>query len=146
MSKLAARIEEFDIPPIPYLPLGKNVILFRMPAETTTAGGLIIPETEWQPKPEGVLLAAGLNALDILRDNLIELGDVVWFGRFAGWDKEVKRDPANKGKAVVQMKVEDILGSVDAVSRVYGGRATHHIDFDSDADDGNGQHVYKERQ
>lgn len=146
MSKLAERIEEFDIPPIPYLPQGKNVLLFRMPAESVTAGGLIIPETEWQPKPEGVILAAGLDALDVMRDHLIELGDVVWFGRFAGWEQEVKRDPANKGKAVIQMKIEDVLGSVDAVNRIYGRKATHSIEFDHEADDGNGQHFYQERQ
>ena len=111
-------MKEFGIPEVPYWPLSKTCLVFRLPSETRTAGGLFIAEEHAEPKPYGVLVAAGLAARDILEDNLIHIGDVVWFGRFAGWEKEIKRDPEGKGKQILQLKVEDILGSVDAVERV----------------------------
>lgn len=66
----------------------------------------------------GVLIAAGLVAHDVMESNLIEIGDVVWFGQYAGWQKEIQRDPAGTGKSIIQMKIEDVLGSVDALERV----------------------------
>ncbi len=116
-SLLASRMKTYDIPDPPYLPMGKNVLVFRLPSETKSAGGIIIAETAQEPKPMGVIIAAGLQAMEILRDHLIFEGDIVWFGRFAGWEREVQRDPAGKGKSILQMKVEDVLGSVDALER-----------------------------
>lgn len=117
MSKLETRRKQYGIPPIPYLPQGKNVQVFRIPDQSVSAGGIIIPDTHSEPQPVGVLVAAGLAALDIMADNLIEVGDVVWFGRFAGWEREVSRIAEGKGVKVLQMKIEDVLGSVDAVDR-----------------------------
>lgn len=117
---LTERRRKYDIPSLPYLPMGKNVLVFRLPEETKTAGGLYVPETAQQYKHEGILIGAGLAALDIMVHHLIEIGDVIWFGRFAGWDEEVARDAAGKGRRIVQMKLEDILGSVDALDRVNG--------------------------
>lgn len=117
MSKLTERRKLYDIPAAPYLPLGKNILVFRLPSETVTASGLLIVEDAQEPKPMGVIIAAGLGALDVLDSHLVEIGDIVWFGRFAGWEKEVQRDPGGKGKRILQMKVEDVLGSVDAIER-----------------------------
>jgi chaperonin GroES len=116
--KLDDRRKKHGIPPNPYLPMGKNVLVFRLPAEEVTAGGIIIADSAKEPKPYGVLVGAGLAALDVMGDHLIELGDIVWFGRFAGWEKEIERDPEGKGKVILQCKIEDILGSVDALDRI----------------------------
>lgn len=132
-SLLEQRRKLYGIPETPYLPMAKNVLVFRMPSETRTAGGLYIAETAQEPKPMGVLVAAGLAAHDVLSDHLVEIGDVVWFGRWAGWEKEVQRDPEGKGKQILQMKVEDVLGSVDALERV----ARYEIDLNEE-----GEHVY----
>jgi len=118
MSKLTERNKQYGIPSCPYLPAGKVVLIFRMPSETRSAGGLYIPDEHAEPKPTGVLVAAGLPARDVLSDALIEIGDIVWFGKYAGWEKEVERDPRNVGKMILQCKVEDILGSVDALERL----------------------------
>lgn len=118
MEHLQKRIRQYGIPKPPYLPASKNVMIFRLPSETKTAGGILIPGEAEEPKPMGVLIAAGLVAHDIMKSNLIEIGDVVWFGRFAGWEKEIARDPAGLGKSILQMKIEDVLGSVDALERV----------------------------
>ncbi len=120
MQYLAARIREYGIPKPPYLPMGNNVLVYRIPSETRTAGGLYVPDEHQEPKPMGVLIGAGLAARDVMESSLIELGDIVWFGRFAGWEKEVERDPANAGKSVLQMKIADVLGSIDALERVGG--------------------------
>lgn len=118
MSTLTDRISKFNIPPAPYLPQGKNVLVFRLPSETRTAGGLYVPEEHAEAKSNGILVGAGLEAMDVMLDALIELGDEVFFGRFAGWEKEFARDPEGKGRAILQMKIEDILGSRDALERV----------------------------
>lgn len=136
MSLATERAKMYGIPSAPYLPMGKNVLVFRLPSESRTAGGLYIAETAQDPKPMGVLLDAGLAARDILADHLVEIGDIVWFARFAGWEKEVQRDPEGKGKSILQMKVEDILGSVDALER----RDRSDIGFNED-----GEHIYVPR-
>ena len=139
-EKLAERRKQYDIPELPYLPAGKVVLVFRLPNETKTAGGLFIAETAQDPKTMGVLVGAGLEALDILRDHLIEIGDIVWFGKFEGWEHEVKRDAENKGKQINQFKVDGILGSVDALERVQGKNPTHELVYNKEL----GEHHYEE--
>lgn len=118
MEHLQKRIKQYGIPKPPYLPQGNNVLIFRLPSDSVTAGGLIIPDENKEPKPMGVIIGAGLQAMDVMKSSLIELGDVVWFGKYAGWAQEVSRDPQNVGKYVTQMKIADVLGSCDALDRV----------------------------
>ena len=118
MSKLEERMKQYGIPPIPGLPMGKTILVFRIPPQEKTAGGLFIPETEQGEQEVGVLLAAGLGALDILKAALIEIGDVVWFGRFAGTNRTVRREAGSKSEQITPMKVEDIQLSVDAFERL----------------------------
>lgn len=118
MTKLEKRRKEYDIPETPYLPMGKVCLVFRMPAEEKTAGGIYVPQEHAGPKSYGVLVAAGLQAREILRDALIEIGDVVHFGRFEGSEQEFKREAAASGRYLLQLKVEGILGSVDALDRI----------------------------
>lgn len=111
--------KELDIPQIGYLPMGKNVLIFRLQGEEKTRGGIIVPDVHKEVKSRGILLAAGLQARDILADGLIEIGDEVCFAYFAGRDrKNEERDAGTAGKSILECKVEDILGSVDALERV----------------------------
>lgn len=137
MSLLDKRRKELGIPEIPYLPIAKNVLIYRLPEEERTAGGLYVPESNREPHSKGVLLAAGLGALDILYAHLVEIGDVVWFGRFAGWEKEVERGATEKGAKILQAKVEDVLGSVDAIARA----REYRIVLDADE----GEHSYERK-
>ena len=138
MSKLAERRKLYGIPELPYLPANKVVLVFRIPDEEKTAGGLYVPETNREPKPMGVLVGAGLAALDIMKDHLIEVGDIVWFGKFAGWEHEVQRIAEGKGEQILQLKVDELLGSVDALERL---EATHSIAYN----DTLGEHYYEVR-
>ncbi len=115
---LEAKRKKYDIPEIPYLPIGKNVLIWRIEAEEKTAGGLYVPDTSKEVKSRGVLLAAGLAAMDIFADNLVEIGDEVCFAHFAGRDRETgERTSGTVSKRILECKAEDVLGSVDAIER-----------------------------
>lgn len=145
MDNLQKRRELYGIPDLPYQPFGENVIIFRLPNETMTAGGLYIPGTAEEPKPQGVLIGAGLAARDKMADGDIEIGDVVYFAKYAGWEKHIKDDPGNKGKDIIQMKVQDILGSEDSIARLSGPNKTREIKRDNDPEsESYGQHFYEE--
>ena len=114
----AALRKELDIPQIGYLPIGKNVLIFRLEGEEKTKGGIIVPDAHKEVKSRGILLAAGLAARDILADGLIDIGDEVCFAHFAGRDREVEKHEGKAPSKILECKVEDILGSVDAIERV----------------------------
>lgn len=120
MSRLDDRIKEHGIPKIPYYPSSKTVLVYRLPPEEKSAGGIIFAQTDQDTRYHGVLLAAGLGALDHMADHLIEIGDIVWFGRYAGSDAKTERQATERSSVICQMKVEDILGSEDAIERVKG--------------------------
>jgi chaperonin GroES len=92
-------------------PLQDRIIVERIEEETTTAGGIIIPDTVAKEKPqEGKIVAAGkgkkteegkLIPMDV------KVGDVVLFGKYAG--SEVKVD----GVEYLIMREDDILGVVE---------------------------------
>ena len=117
----AALRKELDLPRPAYIPIGKNVLIYRLEGEEQTVGGIVIPQTSQEVKSRGILLAAGLAARDVLADGLIEIGDEVCFAYFAGRDRKTEeRDAGSAGKAILECKVEDILGSVDALERIKG--------------------------
>ncbi len=107
-----------DIPPLAYLPIGKNVLIYRLEGEEKTIGGIVIPQTSQEVKSRGILLAAGLAARDILADGLIEIGDEVCFAHYAGRDREVEKREGRAPSRILECKVEDGLCSVDALDRV----------------------------
>jgi chaperonin GroES len=110
--------KHYDIPALPYLPMGKNVLIYRLDGEEKTKGGIVIPETAKEVRSRGILLAAGLAARDILADGLIEIGDEVCFAHYAGRDREVEKREGKAPSKILECKVEDVLGSVDALERV----------------------------
>jgi co-chaperonin GroES (HSP10) len=118
MSKLDERRKQYSIPESPCLPQGKKVVVFRLPLQEKTAGGLFIPEEHANPHQMGVLIAAGLKARDVMRDALIEIGDVVMLPRFTTNSPEASRNAAEKGKHVELLNIEDLVGSVDGLERV----------------------------
>jgi|SRR5688572_19135308 len=139
MSKLADRIKQYGIPDPPYLPMAKDILVFRMPAEEMTSGGIVMPSTSNAPKSYGVLVAAGLRAMDKMAEHLVEIGDIVWFGKFEGEEEEIEREKGASGKYLLQMKVEGLRGSVDALERVKNYTIVRNEDETSEA---YGQHFY----
>ncbi|MCU1543041.1 MAG: chaperonin [Microbacteriaceae bacterium] len=90
-------------------PLEDRIVIKQVEAETTTASGLVIPDTAKEKPQEGEVVAVGpgsrddsgkLNALDV------KAGDRVLFGKWSG--TEVKID----GQDLLIMKESDIMGIV----------------------------------
>lgn len=94
-------------------PLHDRVIISRLDSETTSAGGIVIPDTAAEKPQRGKVVAVGsgkvldngdIRALDV------KVGDIVLFGKYAG--TEVKVD----GHEVIVMREEDLLAVLDSKS------------------------------
>ena len=93
-----------------FRPLGDRVLVKRVEEETTTKGGIIIPDTAKEKPQEGEVLAVGPGGRDedgkyIAMD--VSVGDRILFGKWSG--TEVKID----GDDLIIMKESDILGVLD---------------------------------
>ena len=91
-------------------PLEDRVLVQPLEAETTTASGLVIPDTAKEKPQEGKVVATGPGRIDD-NGNRVPLdvaeGDVVIFSKYGG--TEVKID----GKELLIMKESDIMGVLD---------------------------------
>jgi chaperonin GroES len=91
-------------------PLGDRVVVQPIEQETTTASGLVLPETAKEKPQQGKVLAVGLGKKDDDGDRIaldVEEGDTVLFAKYAG--TEIKLD----GEKVLIMKESDILGVIE---------------------------------
>ncbi|PCI72159.1 MAG: co-chaperone GroES [Kangiella sp.] len=91
-------------------PLHDRVLVRRMEDETTSAGGIIIPDNAKEKPSRGEVIAAGngkqLDNGDV-RALEVKVGDKVLFGKYAG--NEVKVD----GEELLIMREDDIVGIID---------------------------------
>jgi chaperonin GroES len=96
-------------------PIGDRVIVLPLEKETTTASGIVIPDTASKEKPqEGVVLAlgkggAGKDSPD--PSQFLKVGDNVLFGKYAGDDVKLK-DADGKDVEVKILHLESVLGIV----------------------------------
>ena len=92
-------------------PLQDRIIVERIEEETTTKGGIIIPDTVSKEKPqEGKIIAVGkgkMNEDGKLIPMDVKVGDRVLFGKYSG--SEVKID----GDEYLIMREDDILGVLE---------------------------------
>lgn len=91
-------------------PLGDKVIVKRVEAEETTAGGIVLPDTAKEKPKRGVILAIGSGRLldDGTRSKMqVKKNDEVLFTSYAG--TEIKVD----GQEYMIMDESDILGIID---------------------------------
>jgi len=94
-------------------PLQDRVLIRPIERESTSPGGIIIPDTAKEKPMEGEVLAAGPGARDergTLHALDVRVGDRVLFGKWSG--SEVKLD----GQDLMILKESDILGVVDQVA------------------------------
>ena len=87
-------------------PLGEKVLIKRMEAETTTKGGIVLPDTAREKPQKGEVLAVGDGKLldDGSRGGFtVNVGDKVLFASYAG--TEIKID----GEELMLMDESDIL-------------------------------------
>ncbi len=63
-------------------PLADRVLVKPLEAETTTASGLIIPDSAKEKQQEGTVIAVGNGTKD--EPMTVKVGDTVLFGKYAG--------------------------------------------------------------
>ncbi len=96
-----------------FRPLHDRVVIKRIDAESTTTGGIIIPDTAKEKPQTGEVTAVGPGARDEagnLIPVVLKVGDKVLFGKWSG--TEVKLD----GVELLIMKESDILGVLEGSS------------------------------
>ena len=81
-------------------PLLDRVVIEPMPAETTTASGLIIPDTAKEKQQKGIVAAVGNGKKDYTMT--VKVGDTVLYGKYSG--TELKYE----GTDYLIMKEEEI--------------------------------------
>ncbi len=94
-------------------PLEDRVVVQANEAETTTASGLVIPDTAKEKPQEGEIVAVGPGARDesgkvVALD--VKAGDRVLFSKWSG--TEVRID----GQDLLIMKESDIMGIVEGAA------------------------------
>ncbi|MAF91418.1 MAG: co-chaperone GroES [Bdellovibrionota bacterium] len=88
-------------------PLHDRILVKRLEEETTTSGGIIIPDSAKEKPFRGEIVAAGNGR--ILEDGTVmplevKTGDNILFGKYAG--TELKLD----GSDYIMMREDDVLG------------------------------------
>ena len=91
-------------------PLHDRVIVKRLEEETTSPGGIVIPDTAAEKPSRGEIIAAGNGKLQDngeLRPLDVKVGDKVLFGKYSG--TEVKVD----GQELLVMREDDIMAVIE---------------------------------
>jgi chaperonin GroES len=94
-----------------FQPLGDRVVVEREEAKSTTAGGIVLPDTAKDKPQKGKVLAVGDGrvAKDGKRRPLqVKIGDSVLFTSYAGDEFKLDGD-----KKVLLMREDDILAVID---------------------------------
>jgi chaperonin GroES len=86
------------------IPLADRVIIQQAEAETTTASGIIIPDTAQEKPQKGTVIAVGKGTKD--NPMTVKVGDNILYGKYAG--TELKYN----GSDYMIMKESDILAII----------------------------------
>lgn len=89
-------------------PLRDRIVVSRE-TETTTAGGIVIPDTAAEKPVMGVVAAVGPGKVEngTVIEPAVKEGDKVLFGKYAGTEVELH------GKEFVVMREDDIMGIIE---------------------------------
>lgn len=85
-------------------PLADRVLIEPLAAETTTASGIIIPDTAKEKPQKGNVVAVGPGTKD--EPLTVKVGDTVLYGKYAGTELKFE------GKDYLIMRESDILAIV----------------------------------
>ena len=93
-----------------FKPLFNNILVERMEEETTTKGGIIIPDTAKEKPSRGRVLAVGEGTTFENGNTIpmrVKVGDIVLFSKWGG--TEIKLDDKDR----LIMKETDVLGIIN---------------------------------
>ncbi len=91
-------------------PLQDRVIVKRMEEETTSSGGIVLPDSATEKPIRGEVIAVGPGKIldsGEKRPLEVKVGDTVLFGKYSG--TEVKLDD----EELLVMREEDIMGVIE---------------------------------
>jgi chaperonin GroES len=91
------------------VPLGEKVVVKRLDAEQTTAGGIVLPDTAREKPRQGRVLSVGdgrLLANGVRVGHQVSEGDRVLFERYAGCEMVIN------GEELLIMSEDEILAVV----------------------------------
>ena len=91
-------------------PLQDRILVQRVEEETTTKGGIIIPDTAKEKPAEGKVTAVGNGKVgeDGNRVPLeVKKGDRILFGKYSGTEVKIS------GEEYLIMREDDVLGIID---------------------------------
>jgi len=91
-------------------PLHDRVVVKRMEEETTSAGGIVIPDSATEKPMRGEIISVGNGKIadsGDVRPLDVKAGDQVLFGKYSG--TEIKID----GEDLLVMREDDIMGVLD---------------------------------
>ena len=91
-------------------PLHDRIIVERLEEETTTASGIIIPDSAKEKPMQGYVIAVGKGK--VTEDGKVlpldvKVGDKVLFGKYSGTEIKIE------GKEYLMMREDDVLGVVE---------------------------------
>ncbi len=108
-----------------------RIMVWQVPEDEseTFGGGLLVkPGTvksrEEGETPRGILIGAGLQSLDALRSNGVDLGHMVHFIRLSPWRREMKPVAGVTMSSVVILRAGDLVDSEDLASAYLGGKCS----------------------
>lgn len=85
-------------------PLADRVLVEPMEAETTTASGIIIPDTAKEKPQKGTVVAVGPGTKD--QPVTVKVGDQVLYGKYSGTELQ------HEGEDYLIMRESDLLAIV----------------------------------
>jgi chaperonin GroES len=85
-------------------PLQDRVLVQAAPAESKTAGGIIIPDTAKEKPQKGIVVAVGNGKKD--EPMTVKAGDTVLYGKYSGTEIQVD------GKEYLIMRESDIYAVI----------------------------------
>ena len=91
-------------------PLHDRIIVERLEEETTTASGIIIPDSAKEKPVQGNVVAVGKGK--VTEDGKVlpldvKIGDKVLFGKYSGTEVKIE------GNEYLMMREDDVLGVVE---------------------------------
>ena len=91
-------------------PLQDRILVQRVEEETTTKGGIIIPDTAKEKPAEGKVKAVGNGKVGDDGKRLaleIKVGDRILFGKYSGTEVKIE------GEEYLIMREDDVLGVIE---------------------------------
>lgn len=142
LELLNRKIEKYDIPRPHYQPVFDRCLVFQVNTVEKDDFATVVSEAtgkevklyrpeetkdrERRTSPRGVLVAAGMKALEILHGHGINVGDTVWFARFSPWAHEINAS----SKVFNVIRAGEISGSEELMDKFEQGEAKHVIEDD----------------